>query len=487
MEPRFGHDFSHVRVYTDAKAAESARALNALAYTVGQNVVFDAGQYQPGMPAGRQLLAHELIHTIQQGAVNPRQAEPGRGEAAAPSTNAAGLVVQRAMKFELQTSNVIWRTLGTQRKELPRKFGPDKVPKHKDFLHKGSEGKPPKGAEEGTAIELQSEAHGFVEFETSWHRHWCEIKERIQEAVDMVDTINESKVVSTTGDVKTVEFPSKFNVKHLKKTKNFPIGLKTGEKLEVEIKDPTWSAKIQASESFELPQFESYLKEHMTTARFTSITGSAKKILTAANMAKLPDKDLVNLHSLLQIIIETITEADYRNPAMQGKLAKEHFPLMSRTNFSSIFTLLSTDEQELFKEIVNSGGVLNELNVKRETLVFPLGFTGAKSPGPTIHDWLVSIHTQKRDLLSSLGGDNRAMGRFDVDAIAGKKDTNLVKFEARATSGHDQNRPVVDTKNAEGVVVKGWVAFAEEVFKAAHTNRPRTGSTELIYDPEKCP
>jgi hypothetical protein len=487
MEPRFGHDFSQVRVYTDAKAAESARALNALAYTVGRNVVFDAGQYQPGMPAGRQLLAHELSHTIQQGAVNPQQAELGRGEAAAPITNTADLAVQRAMKFELQTSNVIWRTSGTHRKELPRKFGPDKIPKHKDFLHKGTKGKPPKGTEEGTAIELQSEAHGFVEFETpSWQRHWCKIKEPIQEAVDMVDTIDKSKVVSTTGGVKTVEFP--FDVKHLAKTKDFPKGLKTGEKLEVEIQDPTWSAKIQASESFELPQFESYLKEHMSTARFKSITGSAKKILTAANKAKLPDKDLVNLHSLLQMIIETITEARLWNPALSGHLAKEHISLMSRTNFSSMFKMLSKNEQKLFEDIVSSGTVLTELGVTDKTLVYPLGFKGIKSPGPTIHHWLVSIHAQQRDLLSSLGGDNRAMGRFDVDTTSGKKDTNLVKFEARSTSGHDQNRPAVDQKDKKGVVVKGgWVAFAEEVFKAAHINRPRKGSTELIYDPKKCP
>ena len=47
MEPRFGHDFSRVRVHSDAKAAESARAVNALAYTVGQDVVFGVGQYAP--------------------------------------------------------------------------------------------------------------------------------------------------------------------------------------------------------------------------------------------------------------------------------------------------------------------------------------------------------------------------------------------------------------------------------------------------------
>jgi outer membrane protein OmpA-like peptidoglycan-associated protein len=66
MEPRFGHDFSQVRVHTDARAAESAQAVGALAYTVGRNVVFGAGQYAPGMYSGRQLLAHELTHVLQQ-------------------------------------------------------------------------------------------------------------------------------------------------------------------------------------------------------------------------------------------------------------------------------------------------------------------------------------------------------------------------------------------------------------------------------------
>lgn len=66
MEPRFGHDFSRVRLHTDARAAESAEAVNALAYTVGQDIVFGAGQYQPGTSEGRRLIAHELAHTVQQ-------------------------------------------------------------------------------------------------------------------------------------------------------------------------------------------------------------------------------------------------------------------------------------------------------------------------------------------------------------------------------------------------------------------------------------
>lgn len=66
MEPRFGYDFSQVRVHTDAKAAESAQAMGAVAYTVGQEVVFGAGQYAPGTAEGRRLLAHELTHVVQQ-------------------------------------------------------------------------------------------------------------------------------------------------------------------------------------------------------------------------------------------------------------------------------------------------------------------------------------------------------------------------------------------------------------------------------------
>lgn len=66
MESRFGHDFNRVRIHADARAAESARAVDALAYTVGEDVVFGSGQYAPHAGAGRRLLAHELAHVVQQ-------------------------------------------------------------------------------------------------------------------------------------------------------------------------------------------------------------------------------------------------------------------------------------------------------------------------------------------------------------------------------------------------------------------------------------
>jgi hypothetical protein len=66
MEGRFGHDFRHVRIHANAEAAQAARSVDAQAYTVGSQVVFGAGEYQPNSPRGRQLIAHELTHVLQQ-------------------------------------------------------------------------------------------------------------------------------------------------------------------------------------------------------------------------------------------------------------------------------------------------------------------------------------------------------------------------------------------------------------------------------------
>jgi len=83
MEPRFGYDFSQVRVHTDARADESARAVDALAYTVGKDVVFLEGQYAPNTSNGRRLLAHELTHTVQQ----EPALQPSRNLVIAPSNS----------------------------------------------------------------------------------------------------------------------------------------------------------------------------------------------------------------------------------------------------------------------------------------------------------------------------------------------------------------------------------------------------------------
>jgi hypothetical protein len=117
FENRFGHDFGAVRIHTDSTAARSAQSVNALAYTVGQHVVFGAGQYAHNTGEGRRVMAHELAHTIQQssgqnvGSVAPlRISEPSdaaeleasatadrvlEGDSAAPLTPASGQVLHR--------------------------------------------------------------------------------------------------------------------------------------------------------------------------------------------------------------------------------------------------------------------------------------------------------------------------------------------------------------------------------------------------------
>ncbi len=73
FEPRFGFDFSKVRIHADDTAAESARSIGALAYTAGSQISFDSGRFQPNSGEGRRLVAHELTHVVQQGQVAPLQ------------------------------------------------------------------------------------------------------------------------------------------------------------------------------------------------------------------------------------------------------------------------------------------------------------------------------------------------------------------------------------------------------------------------------
>jgi len=120
MEPRFGHDFSQVRVHTDGKAAESARVVNAMAYTVGRDIVLDAGPYAPDATEGKKLLAHELVHVIQQsnnasetpkGISNPRDKHEQeansvvenleRGEGMRSISHSSGLMLNRLIRRSL--------------------------------------------------------------------------------------------------------------------------------------------------------------------------------------------------------------------------------------------------------------------------------------------------------------------------------------------------------------------------------------------------
>jgi len=94
FEPRFQHDFGRVRVHTDEKAAESARAVQALAYTVGEQVVFDFGQFSPQTAHGRNLLAHELAHVVQQTGLHSFGSRLAIGKAGSPAEREADSIAE---------------------------------------------------------------------------------------------------------------------------------------------------------------------------------------------------------------------------------------------------------------------------------------------------------------------------------------------------------------------------------------------------------
>ncbi len=129
MEPRFGHDFSQVQVHTDAKAAGSARAVNALAYTVGRDIVFGARQYAPDTTAGKLLLAHELTHVVQQGqfgAMAAAQAKPKIASSYDTAEREAGRVAERVALGEPTQQRVVFvrrRTPGLRIQRKPTGSG----------------------------------------------------------------------------------------------------------------------------------------------------------------------------------------------------------------------------------------------------------------------------------------------------------------------------------------------------------------------------
>ena len=101
MEQRFGHDFSRVRVHADSAAQQSARDVNAKAYTVGQDIAFGAGQFAPATQAGQRLLAHELTHVVQQSGLGGTPVAQSNETMRLTSNNetAASSAVQRSTSF----------------------------------------------------------------------------------------------------------------------------------------------------------------------------------------------------------------------------------------------------------------------------------------------------------------------------------------------------------------------------------------------------
>lgn len=122
MEGRFGHDFGQVRIHADAVAAVSARAVQAHAYTVGNDIVFDSGRYSPSTTEGRRLLAHELAHVVQQGAGHPLylqrdvngQAPPRVVPPVTPNRTQQTMIDEARRAAAIRTQQALFRASGIE-------------------------------------------------------------------------------------------------------------------------------------------------------------------------------------------------------------------------------------------------------------------------------------------------------------------------------------------------------------------------------------
>lgn len=125
MEASFGHEFSHVRIHTDSRAAASAQAVYALAYTAGNDIVFGPGQYDPNTRRGKHLLAHELTHVLQQGSDG---SNPQAKLAVSPSTDVSEQEADRTADAIVNGIGSIPTTFLNVRSAVQRAGDPAAIP-----------------------------------------------------------------------------------------------------------------------------------------------------------------------------------------------------------------------------------------------------------------------------------------------------------------------------------------------------------------------
>ena len=134
------------------------------------------------------------------------------------------------------------------------------------------------------------------------------------------------------------------------------------------------------------------------------------------------------LYNLLLMVVYYIKVGTDKDNSVKGKPAKFAFPLMSRTNFGSIYKSLPKADRALFRQMVHDkrNGLIPTLGLTRKTRLLAEGHAGGK--GPTVYAWLAGI-TRGRDVLSG-AGFSAAMGRFRVEDET-KSQKGLVRFEGR--------------------------------------------------------
>ena len=264
--------------------------------------------------------------------------------------------------------------------------------------------------------------------------------------------------------------------------------LKDKEQLLLDVQDENWTAYIQVSESFSLDQFESFMKQFGHPDDVDPVFQQVGDTMSSFNPNKPAPPEIMPDDTSVDLVLKYTTAAagnlvsdikfanqssGLRNLLLMvfyyirrgaGNLKTDEpekwaFPLMSRTNFGSIYKSLSKDEQRIFKKMVydRRRGILATLGLTRETKWYTKGKDDdAKIPSLTVYDWLKGI-TRGRDRLSG-GGFSGAMGRFRIEREK-KSQKGLIRFESRES---EYLKPA-----------SKWIDHAFNLFLTAMQDRPR--------------
>lgn len=250
MEDRFASDFSDVRIHIDSQAAQSAAAVQARAYTVGNNVVFGAGKFAPNSHEGKHLIAHELTHVLQQNAARPQPNGAAERASSLPlSPTPVGL--------HRETGTVLRREPQTD--DRPLKPSVDASEFHADEV-KGSK----YTYYRGEYLEVQGE-HGIEKQEVYWVKF----------------NVDEKGVM--TGSARTVSPDRKFRSGQLRFKDEFNKALDSFKKNGVEVKEfeADWSYMTPDEISENLRAYQQGVANKMTKEDAASDTPTGRVVTKA--------------------------------------------------------------------------------------------------------------------------------------------------------------------------------------------------------------
>lgn len=401
--------------------------------------------------------------------------------------------------------------------------------------------KPVEG-EEQTAMELQSENHGFVEFETpKWFRKWSDLNLRIEDAVKMTQKMSGAPLLAPDDPVRSnieavitslIAKKERSPGETLGKLHEWPfpidgIKLDADEKLIVEIRDMNWGAKIQVSEEIRLSQYQSLLEQHEKPDIVSKTLDNSAKLLSAAleisknesvkkiypSLNNIAESDLENLKGLLQVIANYLISAYTYN--LKGSASKYGFSLMSRTSFYSMYKdILDDKEKILFKQLVIKNKFIqvmkNDLttlakshykakdlddykkkagkdyiNITRDSPVFIFGYgSESHNTGPTINEWLISIYAG--------GGYDPKDKKRKTDKLSPLTggSASMGRFDVEDEAGK-KDTGLVKFETRGSVAMGGnernaadWVSYARDIFKEAVKRRNRPDIADDPSTPE---